>query len=277
MINSNLLLSLSTDMMSLCRNHMVLLLFLSTLLSFSSHPFTQADATSRPITQRQFVIATFGGSNDDDDDDDHENWRTPEPEVKVSVKKPFLHQEPPQLCPDNPCLEDQPPCNDLSKKTGCLCPGVSGSSKPPLAPRIHDLLQVKEGPDSGKVAVQWCAPPSDVFRYRVTIEGNESPLEFKDTKRRGLVGYLEVGTKVCVEAVNNAGHSSPSEFSCKRYEPSTTFDHSLMVGVLAGAVILLLLIIIGTVVFCKYRLCQRTKRDANDGLGNPSYNAAGTL
>lgn len=212
---------------------------------------------------------------DDNYDDDFENQSAP-PLVHVSVKKP-VDEELPQPCQYNPCLEDQAPCEALSEQTGCLCPGISGDSKPPHAPRIHDLLLVKEGPDSGKIEVQWCAPPSVVSGYRVNIEGNGSPQEFTDTKRRGLVGYLEVGTKVCVEAVNKAGHSSPSEFSCKRYEPPTTFDHSLMVGVLAGAVILLLLIAIGTGVLCKYRVCKRTKRDSDDGLGNPSYSAAGTL
>lgn len=260
-------------MISLCRNHMVLLLFLSTLLSFSSHFVTQADSTSRPITQRQFEIITFRGSDYDKEEDE---TQTAPAEDKVSVKPPLLRQEPTQPCPYDPCLEDQPPCASLLQQTGCRCPGISGASEPPHAPWIHDLLQVKEGPDSGKVEVLWCAPPSVVSGYRVTIEGNGSFQEFKEIKRRGLVGYLEVGTKVCVEAVNNAGYSSLSEFSCKRYEPSTTYDHSLMVGVLAGAVILLLLIIIGTVVFCKYRMGQRTKRDANDGLGI-QYNVARTL
>lgn len=254
---------------------MLLLLFLSTSPSFNSHLFTRAASTSPPVTQPRIVFMTVGGSNYDYDDDD-DNQSAP-PEVHVSPKKPFTHQEPLQLCQHNPCLEAQPPCAALSQQTGCLCPGFSGASEPPHAPRIHGLLPVKEGPDSGKVEVQWCAPSSVVAGYKVTIEGNGSPMEFKNTKRRGVVGYLEVGTKVCVEAVNSAGHSSPSEFSCKRYEPPTTFDHSLMVGVLAGAVILFLLIITGAVIFCKYRICQKTKRDANDGLRNPSYSAAGTL
>lgn len=257
-------------MKSLCSNHMMLLLFLSTLPFFNSHLFTRAASTSAPVTQQQLVIMTLRGSNDDYGDEEDGNQSIP-PAVHIN---PVLHQEP---CQYNPCLEDQPPCAALSQQTGCLCPGVSGASKPPHAPRIHDLLPVKEGPDSGKVEVQWCAPSSVVTGYRLTIEGNGSPQTFKDTKRRGLVGYLEVGTKVCVEAVNSAGYSSPSDFSCKRYEPLKTFDHRLMVGVLAGAAILLLLIVIGAVVFCKYRICHRTKRDSNDGLGNPSYSTEGTL
>uniref|UniRef100_A0A8C6U5Y6 Uncharacterized protein n=1 Tax=Neogobius melanostomus TaxID=47308 RepID=A0A8C6U5Y6_9GOBI len=262
-------------MTSLCNNHMVLLLFLSIMPSFNSHIFTRAASTSPPVTRSQILFFTQNGSKYDYDGDDENQSALPD--VRVSVKKTSVHQERPQLCQHNPCVEDQLPCANLSQQTGCLCPGFSGASEPPHAPQIHDLLPVKEGPNSGKVEVQWCAPSSVVSGYKVTIEGNGSPQEFKDSKRRGLVGYLEVGTKVCVEAVNSAGHSSPSEFSCKRYEPPTTFDRSLMVGVIAGGVILLLLIVIGTVVLCKYLIYQRKDRDSNDGLGNPSYSAAGTL
>ncbi|XP_072293788.1 LRRN4 C-terminal-like protein [Eucyclogobius newberryi] len=259
-------------MQSLCKHLAVLLLFLSTLPYFNSHLFTQAASTSPPVTQSRILFVTALGS-DDDYDGDYDN-----PSIPASVRTPFLYQEPPQLCQYNPCLEDQPSCAVLSQQTGCLCPGLSGASEPPHAPRIHDLLPVNEGPDRGKIEVQWCAPSSIVSGYRVVTEGDEQPQQFKDTKRRGLVGYLKVGTKVCVEAVNKAGHSSPSEFSCKRYEPPTTSDHNLMmVGVLAGAVVLFLLLIIGVVIICKYRICRKNKRDSNDRLGNPSYSAGGTL
>lgn len=260
--------------MSLGRNHAVLLLFLSTLPPFYSHLFTEAASTSPPVTRPriQFVTAFDPG---DDYEDEYENRSSP-PEVQASIRTPFLYQEP-QPCQHNPCAEDQPPCNILLQQTGCLCPGLSAASKPPHAPSIKELKPVSEGPDTGKVEVQWCAPESEVSEYRVIIVGNEQSLGFNDTSRRGLVGFLEVGTKVCVEAVNNAGHSSPSEFSCKRYEPPTSSDHNLMIGVLVGGGILLLLLIIGAVIFWKCQLCQKTKRDSNDGLGNPSYSTGGTL
>lgn len=252
-------------MKSPCGNHVLLLLFLSFLPCL-----IRAASTAPPVTQPRIQILTLKF----DDEEEDESPSIP-PEVRVSAQKP--RQEPTQLCQHNPCLEDQPPCDALAEQTKCLCPGVSGASEPPHPPRIHDLLPVKEGPDSGKVEVQWCAPSSEVTAYKVTIEGNGSPVEFKDSKRRGVVGYLEVGTKVCVEAVNRAGHSSPSDYSCQRYDPPKTYDHSLMVGVLAGGAVLFLVIVIGAVLLCKYRICQRTKRDADDGLGNPSYSAAGTL
>lgn len=263
-------------MKSLSSNHMVLLLFLSTLPSFNSHVFTRAASTSPPVTRQQILFRTVKVSEEDYEEEEYEN-QSIRPEMYVSANKPSVHQEPPEPCKYNPCLENQTSCDILKQQTGCLCPGISKSTEPPNAPQIQDLLPVKEGPNSGKVEVQWCAPSSVVSGYRVTVEGNGSPQEFNDTQRRGFVGYLEVGTKVCVEAVNSAGHSSPTEFSCKRYERPTSFDNSLIVGILAGAVILLLLIVIGTVILCKYRICKRTKGDSNDELGNPSYTVAGTL
>ncbi|XP_033830316.1 leucine-rich repeat neuronal protein 4 [Periophthalmus magnuspinnatus] len=260
-------------MKSLSRHHPLLLLFLSTLVHFS-HFFTQAASTSPSVTRSRIIILTAKGPNDDyDDDDDYDI-----PYKRTSVRTPFVNQEPSHLCKHNPCLEDQPSCAVLSQQTACLCPGLSGASEPPHAPWIHSLLPVKEGPDRGKIEIQWCAPSSVVSGYRVIIEGGtEQPQEFNDSKRRGLVGYLEVGTKVCVEAVNRAGHSSRSEFSCKRYEAPTSSDHRLMVGILAGAVLLFLLLIIGVVIICKCRPCKKKKRDADDGLGNPSYSVGGTL
>ncbi|CAG5990430.1 unnamed protein product [Menidia menidia] len=96
---------------------------------------------------------------------------------------------------------------------------MSGSDEPPHAPRIRALLPATEGENTGEIQVQWCAPSSSVSSYKVVVEGREGDaLEFGEAVRQGLVGALEVGTKVCVEAVNAAGPSSPSEFSCKRTE-----------------------------------------------------------
>lgn len=228
----------------------LLLLFLTTfLLPFTSHIFTMAATTAPSITHHRVIF--MNGASDEDYDGDYQNPNVP-PIVKATVRMPFVYNEP-QLCQHNPCLENQPPCITLSRQTGCLCPGFSSASQPPLAPRIQELIPVKEGPDSGKVEVQWCAPLSVVSGYKVTIEGNGHTLDFKNNLRKGVVGYLEVGTKVCVEAVNSAGHSSQSEFSCKRYEPPETLDHNMMIGVLVAAIIFLLLLIIGAVVFWRYR------------------------
>ncbi|KAK7922410.1 hypothetical protein WMY93_009312 [Mugilogobius chulae] len=159
-------------MKSLCRH---LLLFLSTLPYF--HLFTLAASTSPPVTRSKFVIVP-SWDTDDIDDEDIESQSIPPSLGRI----PNLHQEPPELCKYNPCLEDQPSCAVLSQQTGCLCPGLSGASEPPHAPRILELLPVNEGPDRGKIEVQWCAPSSIVLGYRVVIEGEQST-DLKDTKR----------------------------------------------------------------------------------------------
>lgn len=211
--------------------------------------------------------------NYDDEYPDNDNHSSP-PEVLHTVQT--LLQLNPQLCEHYPCLENQEPCKQISTRTGCLCPGISGANEPPHAPRIHVLQPISEGADRGKLEVQWCAPSSVVSVYRVLIEGSEA-LEFKGVLRRGLVGSLEVGTKVCVEAVNSAGHSVPSEFSCTRYDLPEFSDHKLFVGVIGGGVALLLLLIIAAVILWKHQMRKKAKRESADGLGNPSYSTEGTL
>ncbi|XP_068571021.1 LRRN4 C-terminal-like protein [Cebidichthys violaceus] len=263
-------------MTSLRKNLAVLLLFLSASPLLHSHLFTHATSTSAPATRGRIKFITGLNSDDNYEDDyhDNDNHSTP-PEVVDSVKTTIL-QGMPQLCQYNPCLENQEPCNQISERTGCLCPGISGADNPPHAPRIQVLQPISEGDDRGKIEVQWCAPSSVVSGYRVVIEGSET-LEFEEISRRGLVVSLEVGTKVCVEAVNSAGHSTPSDFSCKRYNPPESSDHNLLAGVIGGGVSLLLLLIIAAVILWKYQMRKKAKRDSADGLGNPSYSTEGTL
>lgn len=273
---SSFLSFLSTEMMSQRRNLVLLLLFLSASPLLHSHFFTHAASTSPPVTHPRMIGL---GSDNYDDDDDYDNADNDNsaPKVLSSVKAPILHRDT-QLCQYNPCLENQEPCFQLSVKTGCLCPGLSGADVPPHAPRIQGLLPVSDGVHTGKVEIQWCAPSSVVSRYRVVVEGKEGDaLEFRDALRRGLLGPLEVGTKVCVEAVNNAGHSAPSEFSCKRYDPPESSDHKLLAGVIGGGVALILLLIIAAVILWKHQMYKNAKRDSTDGLGNPSYSTEGTL
>uniref|UniRef100_A0A3Q3JU56 Uncharacterized protein n=1 Tax=Monopterus albus TaxID=43700 RepID=A0A3Q3JU56_MONAL len=248
---------------------LLLRLFLSVLSLLHPHFFTHATSTSSPVTRPRIIFITGLGSDHDYEDD----YTSFPPEVLSSVKTPLVHQE---LCKYNPCLENQEPCAHLSAQTGCLCPGFSEADEPPHAPRIQALLPVTEGDDRGKVEVQWCAPSSVVSLYRVAVEGSGGDAqEYGSALRRGLVGSLEAGTKVCVEALNDAGHSSPSEFSCKRYDPPESSDHKLLIWVILGGVALLLLVI--SVIFWKLKMCQRGKRDSTDGLGNPSYSTEGAL
>ncbi|KAM8909608.1 uncharacterized protein AB9W97_006374 [Spinachia spinachia] len=259
-------------MTSLCKHLGVLFLFLSASPLFHSHLFTQAASNSTPRPLPRIIYMTDFSSDDDDNDN---NSSPPPPKLLDSVKTTLLNKKP-QLCPYSPCSENQEPCDQISARSGCLCPGVSRADEPPHAPRIQVLQPVSDGDDRGKIEVQWCAPSSVVSVYRVVIEGSDA-LEFQDVSRRGLVGPLEVGTKVCVEAVNRAGRSSPSDVSCMRYYLSESSDYKLLAGVIGGGVAILLLLVIAAVLLYKHQMRKRAKRDSADGLGNPSYNREGTL
>lgn len=214
---------------------------------------------------------------DSDDDYDYTDSHSSPPIVRSSMRTPLLNSER-QLCQYNPCLENQQPCALLAEETGCLCPGMSGDDKPPHPPRIEALLPVNEGKDKGKIEVRWCAPSSVVSSYRVVVEGlDDGVQEYGNALRRGVVGSLEVGTKVCVEAVNTAGQSASSEFSCKRYDAPQYSDQKLLAWVIGGGVALLLLFVILGVILWRCHICRKAKRDSADGLGNPSYTTEGTL
>lgn len=251
-------------MASLCGNLAVLLIFASPLMHSQLH--ADASTSPPPITRKKIKLLTnlhFG--NTDYDYEDHSLL----PEVLPSAKSPRLYTG--VACDHDPCLEGQESCEAMKAKTGCLCPGRSGANESPHAPRIRALLPITEGKNTGKIEVQWCAPHSVVSSYKVIVEGNEEYEQFGAESRRGLVESLAVGTKVCVEAVNDAGSSSPSEFSCKRFERPDSSDHSLLAGVIGGGVTFILLLVIVAVVFCRKKICQKTKRESVNGLGNPSY------
>ncbi|XP_037318297.2 LRRN4 C-terminal-like protein [Pungitius pungitius] len=264
-------------MTSLRKNLGVLLLFLSASPLFHANPFTQAASNSTPGPLPRIIYMTDFSSDDNYDDDDDSDDSSPPPPLKVldSARTTLLGQKP-QLCHYSPCLENQEPCANISARSGCLCPGVSTADEPPHAPRIKVLQPISGGDDRGKIEVQWCAPSSVVSGYRVLIEGSEV-LEFQDASRRGLVGSLEVGTKVCVEAVNRAGRSTPSDFSCMRYHLPESSGYKLLAGVIGGGVAILLLLVIAAVVLWKHQMRKKAKRDSADGLGNPSYSRGGTL
>lgn len=261
--------------MSLQGNLIVLLLLLNVSSLLNSHILSHAASTSPPVTRPRIIVFTVVDSGDDYDEDEFDHNSSP-PKVLSSMKTPLLRSEP-QLCQYDPCLENQVPCARLSMLTSCLCPGLSGADEPPHAPRIQALLPINEGGDKEKVEVKWCAPSSVVSGYRVVIEGHEGAvLEAGDASRQGVVGSLEVGTMVCVEALNKAGHSTPSDFSCRRYDPPKSSDHELLAWIVGGGVILLILIIV-SVILWKCKTCQKRKRNSTDGLGNPSYRAEEVL
>lgn len=249
-------------MKSLHRNLTALVLFLSAWPLFHSHIFTHAASASPPVTHEWFVLGT----------DETDPSFGP-----ATVKTTLLKNEPPRPCNYDPCSENQEPCTTLSAKTGCLCPGVSGADEPPHSPRISAMKSVRTGNDKGKVEIRWCAPSSLVSLYRVVIEGSEERMEFQAVERRGVIRSLEAGTKVCVEAVNKAGSSSPSNYSCLRYDPSESSDHTLLTVIIGGGIALLLLITVTAVIIWQCKKCQKANRNSADGLGNPSYSTEATL
>lgn len=260
---------LSTAMRSLHWNLGVLLLFLnaSPLLHYISP--AQAASTSSPVTRRRikFMKSDF----------DYDETISPPPELQKSSHKPLLHGEQ-QLCQYDSCLENQEPCSDIADRTGCLCPGVSGPNVAPQAPRIRLLQPIGNGKDQGKVEVHWCAPSSVVSRYRVVFQDSDRPsLEFQAFLRSSSIGNVDPGEKVCVEAVNKAGTSAPTTFSCQRYDPPSSSDQRLLAGVIGGGMTLILLVIIVVVSLNKCKSCQKIKTNSADGLRNPSYSKEGTL
>ncbi|XP_029368549.1 leucine-rich repeat neuronal protein 4 [Echeneis naucrates] len=261
-------------MPQLRKNLATLLLFLITSPLLHYHLFTHAASTSSPITRQQIKYIKDLGS-DDDDDDTEDDYSSP-PDVISPVNVPNTKQET-NFCEYNPCLENQEPCSEVAARTGCLCPGLSGEDVPPRSPRIQALLPITAGTNKNKVEVQWCAPPSAVTKYKVVVEGHDGDVfEFENALRHGLLGSLEVGTRVCVQAVNNAGQSPPTEFSCQRYDPPSS-DQNLLALIIGGGVAFLLLVILIAVILWKQKVCRKGKEDSTDGLGNPSYSTDGYL
>lgn len=267
--------SLSTAMTSLGRNLTTLLLFLN-LAPFLLHLVTHAASVQPPVTHKKIKYMTVLDIENEYENYDEDHSTPPD---KVVPAKTTVLRRSRQFCQYNSCLEDQEPCDQIASRTGCLCPGVSGPNLPPHAPRLKEFLTVAEGEHIGSIEVHWCAPSSVVSKYRVVVEKSDrAALEFSHISRRGLVGSLEPGDKVCVLALNNAGSSSPSEHSCSRYERSSNnSDSKLLIGLIGGGIALLVLIIVVAVILVKYRACKKTKNGAGDGLGNPSFSRAGTL
>lgn len=174
-----------------------------------------------------------------------------------------------ELCDYDPCRDQQIPCAQLSIESGCLCPGLSGPNVLPQAPHLNSVRR-----EGSEVVVRWCAPASEVQQYRVTVELDTFQL-FGEISRKGSLGNLVPGTKVCVEAINRAGTSIPSKYSCTRYEPMGNDTLALKAGLIAGGLTLLLLL--SVVAFLLWRRKLHKEGSSSEGMGNPSFNTEGTL
>lgn len=205
---------------------------------------SEVSGTNHTVKPRGRVYDNLGLKPDDyySDYDDHDPLSQPNPAPSQSTA--------PKICDYDVCLELQLPCSQLAN---CLCPGISLGLEVPAAPTLKRLY--KEG---SEVVVRWCAPYSIVTHYQVVVDAQE-PLEFAEGKRTGAVGKVERGMKVCVVAVNNAGVSAPTEFSCMIYKPPEDNNVALKAGLIGGALGFLLLLSLGVLL---WRLRARRKADA---------------
>ncbi|KAJ3587509.1 hypothetical protein NHX12_011106 [Muraenolepis orangiensis] len=244
----------------------MLLLFLTLDLTLQ---LTNALSTSSPTTQPHIRFVSIYPDYDTDYADSPSD---PPSVVTPAGRTRLLHE----LCQYDPCQEDQPPCADLSARSGCLCPGLSGAQQTPHPPRLQGLLP-PSGDGEGS-EVRWCAPSSVVSGYRVVVEGDRgTALEFGAQARGGRVGPLEAGAQVCVEAVNKAGHSAASESSCTHYQPPALLSSSVKAGLIGGGVALLLLVVIAMMILWRWRARRKTTEGSAEGLGNPSFSTEGHL
>ncbi|KAL0973849.1 hypothetical protein UPYG_G00212020 [Umbra pygmaea] len=233
------------------------------------HLLLQAFPTSSPVTHHkiQYITDAFFDYNYDEEDSSHSP-----PNQSKNTSAPTTVPKQHKPCEYHPCRDNQAPCSQLSFQTGCLCPGLSSGDMPPHPPHLLELLP---GPD-GKTKIRWCAPASVVSGYRVVIEHkNNGQHLFRPDSRSGVIGKLEAGVEVCVEAVNMAGNSAPSEHSCQRYNPPGTTNLALWAGVIGGG--LGLLLSLTALILWRRQTCRKAQGDPAEGLGNPSYSTEGKL
>ncbi|KAM5138458.1 LRRN4 C-terminal-like protein [Mantella aurantiaca] len=164
-------------------------------------------AQPRKITQSQkttreripFITEDIDyDSYEDGEDNDYKKHFTLPPRVSY------------EACPFDRCKHLELPCSEIQKIAGgnCLCPGISGRTIPPDAPRLKDVTPGQTG-----ISVSWCSPLSTVQGYRVLYGTPEGPLEkgplLNQSYRFFSIPNLVPGMayRVCVVAINDAGES----------------------------------------------------------------------
>ncbi|XP_051967700.1 leucine-rich repeat neuronal protein 4-like [Xyrauchen texanus] len=141
------------------------------------------------------------------------------------------------------CVEQQETCLNLSIKARCLCPGLSGHDIRPSAPR---LLKLSEEDGKG-VVVHWCAPTSMVSYYVIWVYAKDihKTIQVEEKKRTALLGDVETGVRVCVQAVNSAGLSEHEIQACTTFEPQHSHSGlALKLGIIGGVVGLIVLLLL---------------------------------
>ncbi|XP_029030465.1 leucine-rich repeat neuronal protein 4 [Betta splendens] len=160
----------------------------------------------------------------------------------------------PQRCNYNPCLENQTSCFDLSASTGCSCPGLTLHNVPPEAPWMKSVSW-----NGSEVIIQWCAPYSYVTSYSVTVGGKETQM-FREDQRSGALGHIDHITEVCVAALNDNGRGQEA---CRMYHPT---DNSLPLkaGLIGGALVLLVLVLLGVLLWHRRQRKQEASISVRD-------------
>ncbi|XP_067400520.1 LRRN4 C-terminal-like protein [Emydura macquarii macquarii] len=196
-------------------------------------------------------------------------------------------QHPPhQLCDYHRCRHLQPACAELSRETGCLCPGVSGPDVPPESPQLGAVHVTESG-----ASLRWCAPSSTVREYRLTYQADGDPPIvgpiFNSTFRMAVLEGLRPRTSylVCIMAANRAG-ASPTDDGSRAHGPCriirTLVPQLLYAYVAAGLAAMLGLVVIAALTW-HFGLRSRRRQfhgsqdnilDAEvgpDGVANGSY------
>ncbi|XP_039337376.1 LRRN4 C-terminal-like protein [Mauremys reevesii] len=148
---------------------------------------------------------------------DYEDLSTPDtPEMPGSQHPPH------QPCDYHHCRHLQTACAELSKDTGCLCPGVTGPDVPPEPPQLGAVHVTESG-----ASLHWCAPSSTVWEYRLMYQADgghtiAGPI-FNSTFRMAVLAGLHPSTSylVCVMAANQAG-ASPTDDGSRAHGPCRT-------------------------------------------------------
>ncbi len=238
-----------------CGRPVILLLIINFLdLSFVSSSSSSSQNATRP---------RFHPSGGIDYYSEYEDVTT-EPPSSSST-----HSEHPDLNPCNydMCVEQQHTCLELAEATGCLCPGLSNGFTPPSSPRLLHLTQQ----DGKSIVVHWCAPTSIVTHYNVWVRGNgkvmDKKIEVEERKREAVLGDVEAGAHICVEAVNKGGVSAEDDQSCATFEPQNTDSGlALKLGIIGGVVGLILLLILALLLW-RHKLRQKsTTRTETEGV-----------